>query len=520
MKSELRRIAEAVLSGEIATEEQLESCKKMASSRLGLSSLPSNADILAAALAEERERLGMLVRKPTRTLSGVAVIAAMTSPARCPHGTCIPCPGGINAQPASKGCQSASPQSYTGREPAALRAAQHLYHPYSQTFARLRQLYEIGHPLDKAELIVMGGTFTSRSWGYQVWFVKSCLEAMNDFPLPRADPSWLSFHDAARANQTALVRNIGTTFETRPDWCLPEHIRRMLWLGATKVELGVQSTRDEILEGMGRGHLVAHTIDASRRLREAGLKVGFHIMPGLPGSSRETDMAVFEELFEREELRPDYLKIYPTLVIEGTELFRMYQRGDYTPYEDEEAADLISRAKQILPPYLRLQRVQRDIPAQLIVAGPKKSNLRQLAGRKLAERGGRCRCIRCREAGLRKVSERDDLELRDLSYSACSAEEHFLSYESWDDTLVGFLRLRLGEAARVRELHIYGPLIPLGRRGGWQHRGYGAALLKAAEEMAASAGYSAIEVTSGIGARGYYQRLGYSQSGTYMSKRL
>lgn len=512
LRSELRRIAEGVLSGEIASGPELEACKKEASSRLGLSTLPSNADILGVACAEERERLGMLVRKPTRTLSGVAVIAAMTTPARCPHGTCIPCPGGIDCQ--------VTPQSYTGREPAALRAAQHLYDPYSQAAARLQQLYEIGHPLDKAELIVMGGTFTSRSWGYQVWFVKSCLEAMNDFPRPRSAAGWLSFQDAARANQTALVRNIGTTFETRPDWCRPEHIRRMLWLGATKVELGVQSTRDEILGRMGRGHLVAHTVDANLRLREAGLKVGFHLMPGLPGSSAELDLRVFEELFEREEFRPDYLKIYPTLVIEGTELFRMYQQGEYIPYGDEEAADLISRVKEILPPYVRLQRVQRDIPAQLIVAGPKKSNLRQLASSKLAKRGGRCHCIRCREAGLKRVLERDDLELRDLKYNACGAEEHFLSYESGDDTLVGFLRLRLGEAARVRDLHIYGPLVPLGRRGGWQHRGYGAALLKAAEELVAAAGYSAIDVTSGIGARGYYQRLGYCQCGPYMSKKL
>jgi elongator complex protein 3 len=386
--------------------------------------------------------------------------------------------------------------------------------------ARLQQLHEIGHPLDKAELIVMGGTFTSRSLGYQVWFVKSCIEAMNDFPHSRVEKGFLSFREAARVNQTARVRNIGTTFETRPDWCRPEHIRRMLWLGATKVELGVQSTRDEILERMGRGHLVSQTAEANLRLREAGLKVGFHIMPGLPGSSVELDMAVSKELFESEDFRPDYLKIYPTLVIEGTELFRMYQQGEYVPLGDEEAAYLISRIKEILPPYVRLQRVQRDIPAQLIVAGPKKSNLRQLASSKLAERGGRCHCIRCREAGLRRVSERDDLELRDRRYNACGAEEHFLSYESGDDTLVGFLRLRLGEAARVRELHIYGPLVPLGRRGGWQHRGYGTTLLKAAEELAIAAGYSAIEVTSGIGARGYYDRLGYSQRGPYMSKNL
>ena len=303
--------------GQIKTEADLESRKRDASSSLGLPTLPSNADILSQALPEERELLKMLVRKPTRTLSGVAVIAAMTSPARCPHGTCVPCPGGI---------ECVSPQSYTGREPAALRAGQHGYDPYAQVSARLGQLGEIGHPLDKSELIIMGGTMSSRPLGYQHWFVKRCLQAMNDYPRPNGPVAgWQSFAGLAMANETAWVRNIGTTFETRPDWCGPKEIEEMLSLGATKVELGVQSTRDDLLQNMKRGHTVEDAVTANRNLREAGLKVGFHMMPGLPGSTPEVDLEVFRDLFMDSRFRPDYLKIYPTLVIEGTELYRQYQ---------------------------------------------------------------------------------------------------------------------------------------------------------------------------------------------------
>ncbi len=456
----------------------------------------------------------MLVRKPTRTLSGVAVIAAMTSPTRCPHGICVPCPGGVACP---------SPQSYTGREPAALRAAQHCYDPYEQVRARLGQLAEIGHPLDKAELIIMGGTITSRPLGYQHWFVKRCLQAMNDHPLHEAPASpWQSFGQIAQANESAAVRNIGTTFETRPDWCSPAEIQSMLDLGATKVELGVQSTRDDLLESMRRGHTVQDAIDANQRLREAGLKVGFHMMPGLPGATPEDDLKVFEVLFSDSRFRPDYLKIYPTLVVGGTRLHELYERGEYKPLGDDEAAQLVSQAKEMLPGYVRLQRVQRDIPAHQIVAGVKKSNLRQLAQERLKKRGHRCRCIRCREAGLRGVVVADaDVDLRHESYVACEGEEHFLSFETEDETLVGFLRLRLGEAARVRELHVYGPLVPIGtRKEGWQHRGYGSKLLEAAEAMALEKGYRSIEITSGIGARGYYKRLGYDLRGPYMVKAL
>jgi elongator complex protein 3 len=513
---ELRAIVEAILSGVVTTPQELEAMKKASCEKLGLSSLPSNADILATAASHERERLKMLVRKPTRTLSGVAVIAAMTSPARCPHGVCIPCPGGV-------GCESSSPQSYTGREPAAMRAAQHDFDPYNQVKARLDQLNEIGHPLDKAELIIMGGTITSRPIGYQHWFIKRCLEAMNDYSSRdgyNGGLGWRSFEEVVQANQKAAVRNIGTTFETRPDWCGPEQIERMLFLGATKVELGVQSTLDSILDSMKRGHTVEDAINANSALREAGLKVGFHMMPGLPGSTPETDLKVFRDLFECSSFRPDYLKIYPTLVVQGTKLYEMYLRGEYSPLRDVEAAMLVSRIKAMLPRYVRLQRVQRDIPAHLIVAGVKKSNLRQLAGQILKERQEKCQCIRCREAGLRGVSN-VDIELKHEVYAACGAQEHFLSFESQDDTLVGFLRLRLGFVARVRELHVYGPMVPIGARNeGWQHRGYGSLLLEAAEEIAKDAGYSELAVTSGIGARAYYSRLGYELKNHYMAKSL
>ncbi len=507
----LRDMVEAVLAGEIRDVAALEKAKKDLSSRLGLASLPSNADILGQARAGEREALKMLIRKPTRTLSGVAVIAAMTSPALCPHGTCVPCPGGVS---------NLSPQSYTGREPAALRACQHRFDPYDQVTARLAQLDEIGHLLDKSELIIMGGTITSRPLGYQNWFVKCCLEAMNDFPGKRRCSGWQSFEDAARANETALVRNIGTTFETRPDWCRPQDIEEMLRLGGTKVELGVQSLDEDILVRMKRGHTVEDTARASALLRERGLKVGFHMMPGLPGSSPDQDLAVFRRLFSDPRYRPDYLKIYPTLVVEGTELYRQYRRGEYIPLEDHDAAELISRIKEILPRYVRLQRVQRDIPSPLIVAGVKKSNLRQLARQRLEERGGRCQCIRCREAGLRRVVSAEPRLVHE-SYTASGGKEHFLSFESEDDVLVGFLRLRLGASARVRELHVYGPLVPIGsRKDGWQHRGYGGRLLEEAETLALEAGYPTIEVTSGIGARGYYRRLGYDLSRSHMAKRL
>jgi elongator complex protein 3 len=509
----LREIVDSVLSGEITTAPQLEAQKRKVCRSFGLDTLISNADILSQAREAEMGGLKLLMRKPTRTISGVAVVAAMTSPAPCPHGVCVPCPGGLRAK---------SPQSYTGREPAAMRAIQHGFDPYAQVASRLAMLKEIGHPVDKVELIIMGGTITSRPIGYQWWFVKRCIEAMNDHParMGKADGWRRSFKEVALENENAKARNVGTTFETRPDWCGPAQIRNMLHLGGTKVELGVQSTSDVLLENMRRGHTVQDAVDANYALREAGLKVGFHMMPGLPGSNFDLDLECFSDLFQKEEFRPDYLKIYPALVVDGTELHDLYRRGVYAPLGVEEASELISRIKEIIPPYTRLQRVQRDIPAHQILAGVRKSNLRQLAKHRLESKGGRCQCIRCREAGIRGAAEEMDASFRQMTYLACGAEEHFLSYEGDDGTLVGFLRLRLSKDARVRELHVYGPMTPLGKSGGWQHRGFGAKLLAAAEEKAQLAGYRSLAVTSGIGARPYYRRFGYSFEAPYMVKAL
>ncbi|MDD2615449.1 MAG: tRNA uridine(34) 5-carboxymethylaminomethyl modification radical SAM/GNAT enzyme Elp3, partial [Methanosarcina sp.] len=327
-----REILEKVLTGEIKNESQLNKVKKSISKHYHLASLPRNGDIIIQGSSEEQAIIkGFLRRKPVRTISGVAVIAVMTSPAPCPHGVCLPCPGGPNST-------FKSPQSYMGREPAAMRAIQHEFDPYAQVTSRLSQLKEIGHDVEKVELIVMGGTFSARSLDYQEWFIKRCLEAMNDFTgkewresawkIGKALP-YIPLEEVQRANEKAEIRNVGITFETRPDWATENHIDEFLRLGGTKVELGVQSVYDFVLTRMQRGHGVAEIIRANQVLRDSAFKVGFHMMPHLPGSDSKLDLRGFKKLFEDSRFRPDYLKIYPTLVTEGTPLYRLWEAGDY-----------------------------------------------------------------------------------------------------------------------------------------------------------------------------------------------
>jgi len=527
-KSACRELVKLILAEEITSLEELNRAKKVISARYSLSRIPKNSDILAAAEDDEREfAREMLQRKPVRTVSGVAVVAVMTSPCKCPHGLCIPCPGGPESI-------FESPQSYTGHEPAALRAFQQDFDPYRQVTARLTQLKQIGHPIDKVELIVMGGTFTSRSLCYQEWFVRRCMEAMNDFDGERH--ATILLEDAQRINETANVRNVGITFETRPDWAKREHVDRMLKMGATKVELGVQNIYNFVLKRMQRGHTVEDVVEANAVLRDSGLKVGFHLMPGLPGSSFERDLQMFERVFSEPRFMPDYLKIYPTLIVQGTQLYEMWQKGEYEPLTNEVAVELIAGAKATLPRWTRLQRIQRDIPARLIVAGVTKGNIRQLAVARLRELGKKCQCIRCREVGhalLKGITpEPEHIKLTVERYEACGGTEHFISFEDMkNDILIGFLRLRfphnphrseLTGAALVRELHIYGPMVSIGERAKdeWQHRGYGEELLHEAERIAEGEGFKKIAVTSGVGAREYYKKLGYERSGPYMCKPL
>ncbi|WP_292390513.1 tRNA uridine(34) 5-carboxymethylaminomethyl modification radical SAM/GNAT enzyme Elp3 [Methanosarcina sp. UBA5] len=535
-----REILEKVLAGEIENENQLNKAKKDVSKYYHLASLPRNGDVIIQGSNEEQATVKeFLRRKPVRTISGVAVIAVMTSPAPCPHGVCLPCPGGPNST-------FKSPQSYMGREPAAMRAIQHGFDPYSQVKSRLSQLKDIGHDVEKVELIIMGGTFSARSLDYQEWFTKRCLEAMNDFTGKKwRESAWrigkslpyIPLEEVQKANEKAEIRNVGITFETRPDWAEEKHVDEFLRLGGTKVELGVQSVYDFVLTRMQRGHGVAEIVRANQVLRDSAFKVGFHMMPHLPGSDSKLDLKGFKKLFEDSRFRPDYLKIYPTLVTEGTSLYRLWEAGDYEALSDEEAAELIADIKEILPKWVRLQRIQRDIPAYQIIAGVRKSNLRQLAEEKLREKGGKCHCIRCREVGHTGLKGRQinpkDIELTVESYEACGGTEHFIAFEDLAaDVLIGFTRLRfpsaphrpeLQDAALIRELHVYGSMVPIGKEAKqkeWQHRGYGKELLEHAEKIACENGYRKLAIISGIGAREYYRKLGYVLENLYMSKVL
>lgn len=530
-------LASELLAEEI-TMEDIEDRKRELAGKYSLSKVPKHSDILDAVPVSERQKLSSKIhRKPVRTASGVSPVAIMTSPKMCPHGKCLYCPGG----PAS---EFSSAQAYTGHEPAAARGQQNDYDPYGQVTLRLEQLRNIGHPVDKIELIVMGGTMTSRSHDYQEWFVKRALQAMNEYDLTsKPNPSqersfaepeydWEYLEDVKTRNETGDIRAIAITFETKPDWCGEEQIDRMLNLGGTKTEVGVQTTYERINREMHRGHGREASVTANRQLRDSGFKVGFHMMPGQPGMTRDMCIQDFHEIFTKPEWKPDYLKIYPTLVVGGTRVYDMWKQDDFDPLTTEEAAEIVAEIKPQIPRYTRLQRVQRDIPADFIEGGVQKSNLRQIAHQKMVENGDKCTCIRCREVGHNE-EDPEQLELDVMEYTASGGQEFFISIEDFEkDLLVGFCRLRfpnrphrkeLQDAAIVRELHVYGSEVAFDDTSGdgFQHKGFGQELMKKAEEIAKSGGYPKLSVISGLGAREYYKnKLGYHQDGPYVSKRF
>jgi elongator complex protein 3 len=489
--------------------------------------IPSNAEIINALTPKEKRKLlQVLRRKTTRTISGVTVVAVMTKPQPCPQPEpCAYCPGG----PAT-----GVPQSYTGHEPAAMRGSQNNYDPYLQVQSRIHQLAAIGHRVDKVELIVMGGTFPATPHEYQTWFIQRCLDAITG-------KASASLEEAKAHAETSRIRNVGITVETRPDWCKEPHVDVMLDMGVTRVEIGVQNPSDAIYRLAGRTHTVADVTEATRVAKDAGLKIVYHLMPGMPGSNPAMDFEAFKQVFTDPAFKPDMIKIYPCLVIAGTKTHDWYCEGAYMPYTTEEAANLIAEVKKTLPPWVRVMRVQRDIPAGLIVAGVDKSNLRQLVQRKLAEHGERCRCIRCREVGHRMavdnvVPNLEKVEVLSTRYEASEGEEVFISAEDPEnDVLIGYLRLRVPSAkahrpeitaapsAIVRELHVYGPLVPVGKRSAkaWQHKGYGTILLGEAERVAKEDyGLRKLLVISALGTKQYYMRFGYRRDGVYVSKSL
>jgi len=503
-----RRIIGMILSGEITSRDRLQAVKVRLSGEYKLNEVPQNSLILEEVRDEEMEIVRpFLVKKPVRTISGVAVVAVMSSPHPCPHGKCSYCPGGTD-----------SPQSYTGKEPAARRASRNEFDPFRQVTDRITQLEAIGHDTDKIDLIIMGGTFTSRDPEYQEWFVKRCFDAMNC--IGSEDKGSKSIGEAQSINERSEHRCIGMTVETRPDVFTKEQITNALRLGVTRVELGVQLLDDGILKAVERGHGTQEIREATRNCKNAGLKICYHIMPGLPGSGPEKDLESFKEMFSNPEYRPDMLKIYTTLVIEGTKLYDMWKAGEYEPYNEAEATALIADMKSFIPEYVRVQRIQRDIPAPQISAGILKSNIRELVQGELKRTGRECRCIRCREAGHRSVSLDDDskLELKVTEYEASSGKEFFISRE-YDDSIAGYVRLRISNGiAAIREVKVFGKMAGIGDKGEWQHRGIGKELILEAERIAGNV--SEIRVTSGVGVREYYRSLGYELEAPYMVKRL
>lgn len=494
-----------------ATKDEMQRAKVRLARTHGLAGIPSDAQVLARLPVSLRSELEDLLRvKPARTASGVAVVTAMTAPHACPHGVCVYCPGGP---------RFGTPQSYTGTEPAARRAALHGYDPGRQTLARLRALREIGHATDKVDLIIIGGTFTNLNPAYQTSFVKGCLDAMNG-------SASASLEEAQVANEAAPTRCVGLTIETKPDCFLGAEVDLALHLGTTRVELGLQSTHDDVLERVHRGHTDADSRAATRRAKDAGLKLGYHMMPGLPGSDLDRDLESFRAIFEDSAYRPDFLKIYPTLVLEGTSLHELWRTGRYAPLSMEDAVELVARAKAMIPRWCRLQRVQREIGAPQIRGGPRKGDLRVLARERLRVRGLACACVRCREVGFRGVEPRPEaLEFLREDYEASGGTEVFLSLEDpCLDVLVGYARLRIDvSGATLRELKVFGRLVPFREAPGarWQHRGIGQGLLAEAERVAMEEfGLRRIRVTSGVGVRAYYRSRGYRLEGPYMARAL
>ncbi len=470
-------------------------------------------------------------KREIRTLSGVAVITVITKPYPCP-GKCIYCPG-----------QKGMPKSYLSNEPAVMRAVGAKFDPFKQVNVRLKALKINGHETDKIELIVLGGSWSAYEKKYQEYFIKRCFDALNG-------KTTKNLKLAQKLNETAKHRCVGLTLETRPDMITPKELKRMRMLGCTRVELGVQSIYDDVLKLNKRGHDIKQTIAATSLLKQAGLKVMYHMMPNLPGSSLAKDLKMFQELFSNPNFQPDLLKIYPCVVTKDSVLYKWYKRGKFKAYTDNQLKKLLIDIKKSLPYYVRVTRLIRDIPAESIVAGNKITNLRQL----IAEKYKGCKCIRCREAGHREElriknpastkasAGRQELRLIIYKYKASGGTEYFLSYESPDrKILYAFLRLRIPSfchsefisesriyqvfpelkgAALIRELHTYGQLIPLGKSGKIQHAGMGKKLMAEAEKIAKKQGFKKIAVISGIGVRQYYQKLGYRLEGTYMTKKL
>lgn len=528
-----KEIAKRICVGDESNLTIIPTILRQVSSEFHLKHLPRRHDFLKY-LPENCSWRNTLKLRPIKTASGVTVVTVMAMPHPCPQGRCIYCPGGVEFN---------TPLSYVGSEPATKIAQAHSYDPFEQITTKLNTLEINGHDTGKIELIIIGGTFPFMEEKYQQDFVKACYDGLNSDLKPKCSST---LQEAMSANETSKHKCVGLTIETKPDYCKRSHIETMLHLGVTRVEIGVQSLRNEVFRSTNRGHSIDDVIESFKTARNAGLKIVAHMMPGLPGSSPKKDLEDLHQLLYDPRYKPDMLKIYPTLVLRNTGLHKLHCNGQFTPYTDEEMVKILVDLKKRIPPWIRIMRIQREIEAKDIVAGPKEGNLRQIALERLSTEGYRCKCIRCREIGLRRKGRFDEhsAKLTRLDYTAAGGQEIFLSYETDDGSaLLGFLRLRIvvgsfdselysyvcddnhtQVVAVVRELHVYGQMLNVGRKANnhsWQHRGLGRLLMAEAEQIAKfEFGVDALSVISAVGTRKYYEKLGYNQHGHYVTKLL
>ncbi|KXS11064.1 histone acetyltransferase ELP3 [Gonapodya prolifera JEL478] len=510
------------------------SIRRKTASRLKLHTTPRLVDIIAAIPEQYRTKLLPLLKaKPVRTASGIAVVAVMCKPHRCPHiavtgNICVYCPGGPDSD------FEYSTQSYTGYEPTSMRAIRARYDPFEQARGRIEQLRALGHSVDKVEYIIMGGTFMSLPEDYRDWFIRNLHDALSGYRSRDVD-------EAVRMSEQSATKCIGITIETRPDYCLPRHLSQMLRYGCTRLEVGVQSVFEDVARDTNRGHTVKAVCETFQMSKDAGYKVVTHMMPDLPNVGIERDLEQFKELFENPAFRPDGLKLYPTLVIRGTGLYELWRTGRYKNYPPSVLVDLCAHILALVPPWTRVYRVQRDIPMPLVTSGVEHGNLRELALARMKDLGTECRDVRTREVGMQEIHEKlrpEDCERVRRDYVANGGWETFLAYEDPEkDILVGLLRLRkcvpettfrpelkeTGQCSVVRELHVYGGAVPVHTRDPtkFQHQGFGTLLMEEAERIAREEhGSVKIAVISGVGTRHYYRKLGYELEGPYMVKML
>ncbi|KAM9554125.1 elongator complex protein 3 [Salvelinus alpinus] len=524
-------INQLVEAHEEGKDINLNKVKTKCSAKYGLSAQPRLVDIIAAVPPHYRRALvPKLKAKPIRTASGIAVVAVMCKPHRCPHisftgNICVYCPGGPDSD------FEYSTQSYTGYEPTSMRAIRARYDPYLQTRHRVEQLKQLGHSVDKVEFIVMGGTFMALAEEYRDYFIRNLHDALSGHTSNNVA-------EAVRYSERSNTKCVGITIETRPDYCLKRHLSDMLGYGCTRLEIGVQSVYEDVARDTNRGHTVRAVCESFHFSKDAGFKVVSHMMPDLPNVGMERDVEQFIEFFENPAFRPDGLKLYPTLVIRGTGLYELWKTGRYKSYSPSALVDLVARILALVPPWTRVYRVQRDIPMPLVSSGVEHGNLRELALARMKDMGTECRDVRTREVGIQEIHHKVrpyQVELIRRDYVANGGWETFLSYEDPEqDILIGLLRLRRcsaqsfrpelkGGVSIVRELHVYGSVVPVSSRdpNKFQHQGFGMMLMEEAERIAREEhGSGKLAVISGVGTRNYYRKMGYELEGPYMVKHL